>query len=103
MIAEIESILNADDAAREEVEAARAESKRLKDLARKQAGEIVSEKKRELAESIGTEEKHILEEARLKSEKLLDEASHYIQGLEDRKNAMLTELVGNLLEKVTGT
>lgn len=102
MIDEIESILRADDVAREEVEAAGVEAGRVKTRAHRQAEEIVSEKKRELAAFIGAEEESILKEAHFRSEKILNEASHYIQGLQDRKNAVLNDLVEILLGKVTG-
>jgi len=102
MIAEIESILRADDVAREEVEAAAVEAECVKTRARRQVEETIAKKKRELAAAIGPEEEGILEEARSKSEKILKEASHYIEGLQDRKTAILNDLVESLFGKVTG-
>lgn len=103
MIAEIESILVADDAARQEVASAEAKAEWIKALAQSRAESAVLEKKRELAASIGKEEEQILEEARFRTGKILEETSHYIEGLQDRKDAVLNDLVDSLLRKVTGT
>jgi cell division septum initiation protein DivIVA len=102
MITEIESILRADDAAREGVEAAGAEAEQIRTEARELSQRIILEKQNELAAEINSEEKTILEEARSRSEALLKEAARYTAGLEDKKNAAIRELVEVLFAEATG-
>lgn len=102
MIVEIESIVKADDAARDGVEAAREEAERLRARSLRQAEDAISRKKNELAVSIGEEVERILDEAHSKSGKVLEETSHYIQGIREKKTAILNDLVEDLFGKVTG-
>jgi vacuolar-type H+-ATPase subunit E/Vma4 len=101
MIDEINKIIESDEAAREEVQTARAEADRIRSHALRRAEEIALEKKGELSTSVGAEQEAILSEARLRADHAMEEADRYINRLREKKNAVLNELVGNLLKRVT--
>ena len=98
---EINKIIESDEAAREEVQAARAEAGRIRYRALRRAEEIALEKKGELSTSFGAEQEAILSEARLRAGQTMEEANRYLNRLREKKNAVLNELVGNLLKRVT--
>lgn len=102
MIAEAESILEADEAARKKVEAAGPEAERIRSDAQQAAREAIEGKMRELTASAAAEEEEILAEALSKVRKITEEADRYIEGLQEKKRARLSKLIDKLLEKVTG-
>ncbi len=103
MTDEINKILEADETAWEKVLAARAEAEAIRSHALSRAEEIASERKRELSASSDAERERILAEAHSRAGQTIEEANHYIDSLQQKKSALLDQLVDNLLKRVTGT
>jgi vacuolar-type H+-ATPase subunit H len=98
----IEAILSADEAAREKGEAAGSEAEQLRSQAQQSAREALTAKLRELKAAAAAEHENILTEAGSKAARITSEADRYLEGLQARKDAVIKELVENLLKKVTG-
>jgi hypothetical protein len=101
MIAEIESILEADEATRQKVETARSEAERIRSRSEQAAREALAAKRGELSSAVAAEHENVLAEARSKAARITEETDCYIEGLQEKKRALLNELVDNLLKKVT--
>gem|GEM_PF-1730643 len=97
---EIEKILQADDAARETVEAARTEARRIREEARREAEEITARRERELSLSVTAEVDRILGEGRSRAGRAREDADRYLKSLRERMEAVWPELIAELMERV---
>jgi vacuolar-type H+-ATPase subunit H len=100
MKTEIEIVMQADDDAQRNVEAARAESQEIRLRAQQQAGEILAQKREELARAGDEELQRVLSEAQARSRTILEEADRYLHRLEQRKTEQWDELINDLIKKV---
>jgi len=102
MQAEIERILATDEAARDAVQAAGVEAERIRSDARQQSAAIEAAMQQERAGAIQGECESIVAQARSKAQDARDAANSYLKGLQNRREAVLDELLEALLRKVTG-
>lgn len=102
MKTQIEKIIQADENAFEMVEAAKQEAREVRVRAQRKADEIVARKETELAEASSAEVQQIMSEAREKALQVIDTTDQYLEKIRERKNAVSTELISFLLQKVTG-
>jgi vacuolar-type H+-ATPase subunit H len=102
MIPVIEQIVHADEVARKQVAAARAESDIIRLHAVQTAQETVASRLHELAEAVRAEQECILDDARSRASIIADETDAYIEALQRKKLAVQNDLVEALVKKVLG-
>lgn len=102
MIGPIEQIVQADEAARELVAVARLEAERIQLQAEKTARETISTGFRESNEAVRIEREAVLANARSQAARIIAESDSYIDGLQQKRAAVQTDLIENLLKKVVG-
>jgi len=100
MTGAIEQIVQADEAAREKLAAARSEADHIRSQAERTAQEMVTAKLRELSEAVRAEEERVLTDARSQISRMVDETDRYIEELQQKKRAVMSDLIENLLKKV---
>jgi vacuolar-type H+-ATPase subunit H len=98
----IEAILSADEAAREQGAAAGSEAEQIRSGAQQSARETLAAKLCELNAAAAAEHGDILAEAGSKASRITSEADRTIEVLQAKKDAILKDLLENLLKKVTG-
>jgi vacuolar-type H+-ATPase subunit H len=103
MIAAIEQILQTDESAWEKVTAARTEAGHIRSHAERTAQETVLTGIRELDDAIRTEHEGALADARSQASRIAAEADRYIADLQQKKQAIQSDLIENLLKKVVGS
>ena len=96
MNAEIEKIIQADEAARKNVEAARKEAENIRNQAQKRANEIIAEKENEFTEFKRKEFEKIVSEAGSKAQRILEETGHYLEILLNKKSQLLSAKADSL-------
>jgi len=103
MFDEIKKIMETDEAAWEKVQAARVEADGIRSHAQRRAEEIASGGEKKLAASVDAERERILAEAQSRADQTIEETNRYIDSLQEKKSVILSELVGNLLDRVVST
>jgi len=102
MIPVIEQIVHADEVAREQVAAARAESDLIRLQAEQTARETASTRLHELAETVRAEQESIQADARSRASRIAAETDAYIEALQQKKLAIQHDLIEALVKKVVG-
>ena len=102
MIPVIEQIVHADEVAREQVAAARAESDLIRLQAEQTARETVASRLQELTEAVRAEQESILADARSRASRIAAETDAYIEALQQKKLAIQNDLIEALVKKVVG-
>lgn len=102
MIPVIEQIVQADEAAREMVAAARTESDLILRQAEQAAQETVASRLHELADAVLAEQESILTDARSRAARITAEADRYIEALQEKMQAVENDLIEKLVIKVVG-
>ena len=102
MIPVIEQIVHADEVAREQVAAARAESDLIRLQAEQTAKETAVSRLQELAETVREEQESILADARSRAAAIDAETDAYIEALQQKKLAVQHDLIEALVKKVVG-
>jgi vacuolar-type H+-ATPase subunit H len=102
MIPVIEQIVHADEVAREQVAAARAESDLIRIQAKQAARETVLSRLQELTDAIRTEQESIQADARSRASRIAAETDAYIDALHQKKLAIQNDLIEALVKKVVG-
>jgi vacuolar-type H+-ATPase subunit H len=102
MIPVIEQIVHADEAAREQVAAARAESDLIRLQAEQTAKETAASRLHALAETVRAEQEIILADARSRAATIAAETDAYIEALQQKKLAVQHDLLEALMKKVVG-
>lgn len=102
MNADIERILQADEAAWETAEAAKARAEQVRAAARESATAFSSQRHEELTAAANAESERILAEARSKAQTVLDATGRYLERQKEKRDAVLGGLVEALLAKVVG-
>jgi vacuolar-type H+-ATPase subunit H len=100
MIPVIEQIVHADEVAREQVAAARAESDLIRLHAEQTAKETAESRLQELAETVRAEQESILADARSRAAAIAAETDAYIEALQQKKLAVQQDLIEALVKKV---
>ena len=101
MHTQIEQIVQADHAARVQVAEARTEAARIRAEAQQQADAIATSQKAHLTKAVADESRSIHDEAQSKAYQVKIETDAYLKRLRHRKEALLSELVARLVQKVT--
>ena len=102
MIGAIEQIVQADEAAREQVDAARLESELIRLQAEKTARETLSSRLQESNEAFRIEQERLSADARSQASGIIAESDAYIEALRQKLAAVQTDLIENLVKKVVG-
>lgn len=100
MIPVIEQILQADEAAREQVATATTESERIIHEVQQAAQQALTFRQNELNEAVQDEQEHALAEARLRASQIADETDRYIDQLQHNMQTVHDELIETLVQKV---
>lgn len=102
MTGPIEQIVQTDEAAREQVKAARLEAEQIRLQAEKSARETLSTGIQESNEAFRIEREEVLADARSRAAGIIAESDTYIDALQQKLAAVQTDLIENLLKKVVG-
>jgi vacuolar-type H+-ATPase subunit H len=100
---EIDTIIQADEAARKRLEASRAEARNMRNEAERKADEIAVQKEKELEAARKEGLDQLIAEARGKAQRIGEETGGYIKRIEQKKQELTNELIGRLLERVLGS
>jgi vacuolar-type H+-ATPase subunit H len=98
---DLEKIIQADEAARQRLEAARNEAEKIIGAAEQQAQKIAADRENELAVALQAEQERVFEEAQARTRNIQDQLNQYIARINQQKHEVWDALLNELLALVT--